>query len=224
MTDEAGRIIDPNDYDSAGQRLSEPVGHDNRGNSDGQPTWESVSGHSLALLQGQNEHDREATVSTEVSLGSSAVRFNLTDVGGDNFRVFAQIADLDSSQAPSAAPEKTGVFSAWKMIKVEYTRMESADQIPLEQATRVFEDYSYLQFDVEVAREVLTSIRWAMMRIVLLKRFGAIRQKSTANSHLKARLFFHAAAEEYTPVVHLDPIELYEGQAEIVGPDTISIT
>ena len=94
---------------------------------------------------------------TEIADGKSAVRFNATDVGGDNFIITAKL-NIDGL-SPSRYGPQTGTMTVWKRVEVEYVRMDGsdgappADPVPVQQINEHFKK-AFVQFSFLPERSV----------------------------------------------------------------------
>lgn len=114
-------MFDPNDY--VNQRYVQQ-GNDNNGSFDGRPEWQQLGNYTLTLA------DQNMTgVFTAIVGGVSKVRFNVTDRGGDNFKVKVL---LTKPNGEVVANDGTGVMSVWKRINLEYVKMPSGANLPFD--------------------------------------------------------------------------------------------
>jgi hypothetical protein len=67
-------------------------------------------------------------VETQAHAGQAKVRFHCTNVGGDNFMVFARVQDRPTLKV--LTNDSTGVMTMWKRIDVEYHQMQGASPLP----------------------------------------------------------------------------------------------
>lgn len=134
------KLIDGNDYDGVDNdgdgQSDNHDGNDNSGVRDALAVWEELP--PFWALSNGNE--------TEISFQQSKVRFNVTDQGGDNFVV---TANLWMGPIGSGSSDRTGVFSVWKKIDVELVRMagrpNSADEAPMARVNPHFRS-AYVEF------------------------------------------------------------------------------
>jgi hypothetical protein len=139
----AGRILDPNDYDAAGL-MTAAAGTDN-----------DPSGKKKASPRFEETEPRYALSGTETLIDiptrTTKVRFHISDIAGDNFRVRAVVkAD---PRIDLAVPASTGVMTAWNRIDLEYVKMASALEIPVDRISTHY-DMACAQVDVSLKRVV----------------------------------------------------------------------
>jgi len=83
--------------------------------------------------------------------GLSKVRFNATDVGGDNFVVQASLIWADKP-LESGRSDTTGIMTVWKRIKIEYKEMPG-ETVPVDQLQQYF-DPAFVEVYAEPAVQV----------------------------------------------------------------------
>jgi hypothetical protein len=143
VEDSAGRWLDPNDYNH--RRAPTTAGGDNDPNHKGkaQPRFE--------------ERDPKYALSNKCETlidpasRTSKVRFHVSDIAGDNFRVKAEIK-ADPAFTHRLAAE-TGAFSVWDRVDLEYVKMDSALELPVEEISQYY-DMAFAQVDVSLKRVV----------------------------------------------------------------------
>lgn len=137
---DAGRLIDPNDYSGAAKTGAVANDNDPRSKATATAKFEQVdAAHALA---------GNATV-VDAALRSK-VRFRVSDIGGDNYRIQAKAVH---PSATLSAPAKTGVMTVWHRIRIEYVKMASADELPVAQIASHY-DIARVQVDVGEKRVV----------------------------------------------------------------------
>lgn len=134
---EAGRILDPGDYDHAG-RHGGSLGNDNEGRCL-RPMFGAAPGFALA---GTDEaHGIASTAVKYRGYGlavpvHSKIWLRCPDVGGDRFSVQATLVlELDDDadeddEVPVIFPDTTGIMTMWKRVPVEVYKMRSAFELP----------------------------------------------------------------------------------------------
>jgi len=139
VSSSAGKVLDSNDYDHIDNdgdgTIDNSDGNDNRGGLDGFLPWEGLCPD--FCLTEENE--------TQIVNGKSRVRFHVTDVGGDNFKIRV---GLRFGQEPPIEVDQSGVFTVWKQINLEYVKMETAPGFQVVDIQRYF-DMAFVQFDIE---------------------------------------------------------------------------
>lgn len=138
---DAGKILDPNDYSGSSKTGAMAADNDPNGGRQSSPRWEQVD--PKFALSGN-----ETLIDTPTH--TSKVRFHISDIAGDNWRVKAELAPQPSS---GAASDSTGIMTAWNKIDLEYVRMASAGELPVEQIARYY-DKACVQVDVSLKRVV----------------------------------------------------------------------
>jgi hypothetical protein len=133
----ARREIDPNG----------DQGGDNRGRCDypssnsATPAYEAITPYSLSNAQAKS-------CETLVVNGKTRVRLHLTNVGGDSYRVRAELVGT-----PGAVHE-TGIMRMWKRIDVAYFEMEGdVPPLPIDETAREFE-IAFVQLDFTVPTKI----------------------------------------------------------------------
>lgn len=143
MRDDAAAEIDSNDF-NAGTPQGATDG-DNLGKCDFpkkdsgfEPQWEELAPYTLRVIAGTKQ------CRTQVRDGKSRVRFHVTNVGGDNFKIKVRVWEL--MRMVAAGEAETGLMTVWKRIDVEYRKMPNALPIPVEKVPPFFEP-TFVQMD-----------------------------------------------------------------------------
>lgn len=224
MADGPGQVVDPNDYDVNGVYDS-AEGNDNTGSADDHPTWGQASDligeYPISLVSGTGYDDRHAVVHTAFLSGSSKVRFNLTDDGGDNFKVSAVLMDENVPLAESQVAAETGVFTVWKLVDLENVRMNSADDLPLNDVMNAFAGYAFVQFDLDLTRSVenVSPMGFTLAEATVREGDYCSNQEEFTKQFLPG-WFFIAGALARVPT---SSIEIHAGQATISGEFKIDL-
>ena len=103
-------ILDPNG----------DIGNDNTGSLDGKDPWAAITGYPFNITR-----DKKGAGTSLVN-GKTKIRFNTTDDGGDNFIVSARLID---KQENVLAVTSSGVFTVWKLIRLENGYMSGCDDL-----------------------------------------------------------------------------------------------
>jgi hypothetical protein len=140
--DDAGKILDPNDYGAAGKTGATSGDNDPSGKKKQSPKFEQVD-PAYALSGSETVID--------VPTRTTKVRFLVSDIAGDNFTVKAQVKADPTIDL--AAPAETGVMTMWDRIDLEYVRMDSAAELPVDQIAAHY-DIACAQVDVSLKRVV----------------------------------------------------------------------
>ncbi|MDD2478192.1 MAG: hypothetical protein PHW45_04430 [Candidatus ainarchaeum sp.] len=207
----AKEVLDPNDYDSIDNdgdgTADNSDGEDNTGGRDGASDWEEISAD--YALSG-NE--------TKIKDGTSQVRFNVTDDGGDNFIVKAKLK-LSAGATPCEG-DQTGVMTVWKKINIESVTMSTADALPVNDIPDRFTK-AFVEFHIALSRSVSDGIvdngtpptkQW-VMGLTEGSAYAACQDYVTAASgefsHEGPEWFFVASAHEFIPLTSLTSEVLY---------------
>jgi len=139
----AGRWLDPNG-DRHG-RAPVATGADNDPNHKGKahPRFEEVD----------PKYALSNACETLVDLASrtSKVRFHVSDIAGDNFKIKAEVkADPTITHR---LPAETDVISVWDRVDLEYVKMSSALDLPVDEIATYY-DMAFAQVDVSLKRIV----------------------------------------------------------------------
>jgi hypothetical protein len=132
---DSARLIEPNAYDQDEAKKANAHYNDPRRKATATAHFE--------------ESDRKL-VTPVAATGSSTVRFHVSDVGGDNYRVYAKPI-LPGASSITAA--QTGVMTVWDRIEIEYVKMASASELPVDQIAPLYE-IACVQMDVSERRVV----------------------------------------------------------------------
>jgi len=200
---DAGRLIDPNDYNAAGKTGPNPGDNDPRGAATASESLEEVD--PLYALSGD-----ETLVDSGTKL--SKVRFHVSDIAGDNYRIKAEAVH------PSfgiSIPFETGIITVWDRVEIEYVKMASATDLPVTQIAAHYE-ISCVQVDVSERREVSGAADKAFMGATDAAAYnGCDNYCSSAGEFTHegdGGWFFMVAARHFQPPKSTSI--LYEGNAE----------
>jgi len=139
---EAGRLLDPNDYGGAAKTGA--AGGDN------DPSGKTKTAPHFAQLEAKYAlSGNETTI--DAATRTTRVRFHVSDIAGDNFRVKAEVKT--DPMLDGTLPAETGVFTVWDRIDLEYVKMASAAELPVDQIAAHY-DMACAQVDVSLKREV----------------------------------------------------------------------
>jgi hypothetical protein len=143
---EAGRVLDPNDYDpppAPAVKIGANAGDNNPNSKPHQsPGFEQLE-RKYALIGNDTLID--------IPSRTSRVRFNVSNIAGDNWIVKATV--LPIAPITAVTPAKTGIMTAWNRIQVEYVKMGSAAELPVDQIALHY-DKAFAQVDVSEKRVV----------------------------------------------------------------------
>jgi hypothetical protein len=206
--EDAGRILDPNDYNPAGKLGAIKGDNDPSGKKKASPRFEQAE-PKYALSGSETLID--------IPTRTSRVRFHVSDIAGDNFKIKAQVkADpkIDISM-----PAQTGVMTVWDRIDLEYVKMASAAELPVDQIAANY-DIACAQVDVSLKRVVTGALDLpqmgandaaarAMVDLYATKAGGAFTMEGQGG------WFFIAAANRLLP--SRNATILFEGEAEAHG-------
>jgi len=142
MHEDVGQLLDPNDYAGSTKTGANDNDNDPRGKADETPRFEQID--AKYALAGGNE------TMVDVSDRISKVRFHVSDIAGDNYRVTAEFRHPSIS---SSAPFTTGIMTVWDRVEVEYVRMASASELPVDKIAEHY-DNACVQVDVSIKRVV----------------------------------------------------------------------
>ncbi len=139
----AGKILDPNDYDAGGAKTAAAVSdNDPSGKKKVSPRFEEIEPR--YALSG-------AETLIDLPTRTTRVRFHISDIAGDNFRVRAVVkAD---PKIDLTMPAETGVMTAWNRVDLEYVKMSTALEIPVDRISTHY-DLACAQVDVSLKRVV----------------------------------------------------------------------
>jgi hypothetical protein len=141
---DAGRVLDPNDYGGSPPAKTGAAINDNDPNGKKQ---ESAGFEQVEARYALSGNDTLIDIPTR----TSKVRFNVSDIGGDNWRVKADITPI--APITSVTPATTGIMTAWNKIDVEYVKMDSADELPVNELALHY-DMAFVQMDISLKRVV----------------------------------------------------------------------
>lgn len=149
---DAGAEIDPNDYsgiqgnDFSNVTKTGAAAADNTGKRDfpsangaAAPDYEEMPPYLMTRISGTQK------VETSIVNGLSKVRFHCTNVGGDNFKIKVRFKDHPGIN--NLGGDETGVMTMWKRVDVEYRKMPSATDMPVDQVPVPFES-AMVQMDI----------------------------------------------------------------------------
>lgn len=139
---DAGKILDPNDYGGAAKTGANANDNDPNGKGKAKPKFEEID--PKYALSG-------AETLIDVPARTTKVRFHVSDIAGDNFKVKAEVK-ADPTIDLSLAAE-TGVMTVWSRIDLEYVKMKTAAELPVDQISAHY-DIACVQVDVTEKREV----------------------------------------------------------------------
>lgn len=142
MHEDAGKLLDPNDYTGGVQTGSNADDNDPEGKADENPRFEQID--AKYALAGDNE------TMVDVSERISKVRFHVSDIAADNYRITAEFRHPSIS---SPVPAKTGIMTVWDRIEVEYVRMASATELPVDKIAEHYNN-ACVQVDISIRRVV----------------------------------------------------------------------
>lgn len=201
----AGMILDPNDY----------AGRIKTGNNadDNDPYQTGKAKPHFAELEPRYPLSGVETP-VDPATRKSKVRFNVSDVAGDNYRVRATLKTSPSIR--TTVPAETGIMTVWNRIKVEYVKMKSAQDLPLHELPPVF-DMAYAQIDVAERREVADEpfLGYSEEGASMFTDDFATKDKGHFHHELEGGWFFIAAALRHRPTK--DSEILYDDDATAHG-------
>ena len=203
-------VEEPGDPSSADSRMSPettkyfPRANDPRGRAQQKMRLEQMDGR--YALSGQ-----ETLIDT--ASGLSKVRIHVSDVAGDTYRIRASV-----TFAP-ATPAQTGLITVWDRIELEYVKMASARELPVQDIARHY-DMACVQVDVSLRREVSGRADLDHMGTDDYDASNACAAYATKASGQFSKegrpgWFFIASANHFLPA-H-DATVLYEGDATAYG-------
>ncbi len=204
---DAGRLIDPNDYSGTTKTGANPNDNDPRGKATVAPRFEQVD-----ALYALTAND------TLVDPGTmrSKVRFHVSDVAGDNYILRAQGVHPTVTTSTEA---RTGVMTVWDRVEIEYVKMASAHELPVDQIASHY-NITCVQVDVSEKRIVSGASDKAEMGINDVLAYAACENFCTSASgefthEGDGGWFFMAAANRFLP--SRTASILYEGNAKAYG-------
>ncbi|MEZ0469752.1 hypothetical protein [Luteimonas salinilitoris] len=204
---DAGRLIDPNDYSGITKSGANNNDNNPRGKATATARLEEVD--PLYALSGDETLVDPAT-------RRSKVRFHVSDNAGDNYRIKAEGAHPSASVSNAA---QTGVMTVWDRVEIEYVKMNSANELPVDQIARHY-DMACVQVDVSERRVVTGPSDMAAMGSNDGLAFAACEDYCTSVSgefthEGQGGWFFMVAANRFVPA--RTATILYEGNAEARG-------
>jgi|LGVF01.1.fsa_nt_gb hypothetical protein len=204
---DAGRLIDPNDYSGTTKTGANTNDNDPRGKATATPRFEQVD--AMYALSGNETLVDPATL-------RSKVRFHVSDIAGDNYKILA--VGVHPSVTSSTAA-RTGVMTVWDRIEIEYVKMASAQELPVDQIARHY-DIACVQVDVSEKRVVGGTSDKATMELNEMLAYAACESYCTRASgefthEGDAGWFFMAAANRFLPASTASI--LFEGNARAYG-------
>lgn len=205
---DAGKILDPNDYSGAVKTAAAPGDNDPSGKKKSSPKFEEVD--PKYALSGNETLIDAATRTTRV-------RFRVSDIAGDNYRIKAVVkADPSLSMV---VPAQTGIMTVWHRVDIEYIRMQSAAELPVE---KIKDHYAIacVQVDVSLKRIVTGASDLPEMGSTDAVAYAACdgyATKASGEFSMEGQKgwFFIAAANAMLPAKSTSV--LYEGKAEAQG-------
>lgn len=139
---DAGKILDPNDYSGAVKTAALAGDNDPNGKRKSSPQFEQLD--PKYALSGNETLIDTATRTTRV-------RLRVSDVAGDNYRVKAMVkADPALTMV---VPAQTGVMTVWHRVDIEYVKMQSAAELPVDEIKNHYA-IACVQVDVSLKRVV----------------------------------------------------------------------
>jgi hypothetical protein len=204
---DAGRLIDPNDYTGTAKTGANLNDNNPRAKATAIPKFEQVD--AKYALTGNETLVDPATL-------KSVVRFHVSDVAGDNYRIQALGVHPSVSVSTTA---KTGVMTVWHRVEIEYVKMSSANELPVDQIGQYY-DIACVQVDVSEKRIVSGPANKAAMGTNEGLAYAACENYSTKASgefthEGQGGWFFIAAANRFVPA--RTTRILYEGNATAHG-------
>lgn len=205
MDRDAGRLLDPNDYLGRFKIGKSDGDNDPYGKAQEKPGFEQadpkfpLSGNDTAI---------------DPATRTSKVRFNVSDIAGDNYKVKAEMKPI--APITSVTSVETGVMTVWHRIKLEYVKMKTAAELPVKDIA-LYYDKAFAQVDVALKREVSGKSDMAFMGRDDDKADEACAQyaskgKGEFTMEGQPGWFFIAAARRMLPAAK--GRVLYEGEAE----------
>ncbi len=204
---DTSRLLDPNDYSGATKTGANPNDNNPRGKATATPRFEQVD--PKFALSGD-----ETLVDPVTS--TSKVRFHVSDIAGDNYRI---IVEGVHPSATSSTPDQTGVMTVWDRIEIEYVKMASAQELPVDQIAQHY-DITCVQVDVSEKRVVSGSSDKAAMGINDGLAYAGCESFCTKASgefthEGEGGWFFMASANRFVPALTANI--LFEGDAVAQG-------
>ncbi len=204
---EAGKLIDPNDY--TGNSKTGANANDNN------PRRKATAAPRLEQIDAKCALSGDETLVDPTTL-KSKVRFHVSDIAGDNYKIRA--LGVHPSVTVSTAAE-TGIMTVWHRVEIEYVKMSSANELPVDQIGRYY-DIACVQVDVSEKRVVSGIADKASMGADDVSAGPACKNYCTSasgqfNHEGQGGWFFIAAANRFVPA-RASTI-LFEGNATAHG-------
>lgn len=203
---DAGKILDPNDYAGAAKVGAKDGDNDPNGKGKAKPKFEEID--PKFALSG-------AETLIDVPTRTTKVRFHVSDIAGDNFKVKAEVKADPTIDLTLAA--ETGVMTVWSRIDLEYVKMKTAAELPVDQISAHY-DMACVQVDVSLKREVTGASDLPQMgkddnAAGTMCDDYATKAKGEFTMEGKPGWFFIVAARRFLPSTKTKI--LYEGPAEV---------
>jgi len=147
---DVGRLLDPNDYTGTTKTGANASDNNPRGKATATPHFDTAD--PAFPLSGDE-------TPVEIASGKSKVRFQVSDVAGDNFIVRAEAVHASFLVT---IPGETGTMTVWDRIEIEYVKMHSAHELPIALITSHYE-MACAQVDVSDKRVVTGTANMAHM-------------------------------------------------------------
>lgn len=208
MHEDAGKLLDPNDYTGSTKTGANADDNDPSGKADESPRFEQID--AIYALVGTDE------TMVDIPNRISKVRFHVSDIAADNYRVTAEFRHPSIS---SSVPFTTGIMTVWARVEVEYVRMASAIELPVDKIAEHY-DNACVQVDVSLKRIVTgPSDKPYMGTDYNAARYASDDYCTKANGEFskdgEKGWFFIASGHRYMPPD--DARLLYEGDAQAFG-------
>lgn len=208
MHRDAKKYLDPNDFSADKKTGAKGDDNDPYKNAKAKPGFAEVSAR-YALSGNKTKIDPATRL--------SKVRFNVSDVAGDNYIVKAHIEP--KSPITTTVDAVTGIMTVWNRIDVEYVKMASAEELPVGELQIHF-DKAFAQIDISLKREVSGAADWEFMgrtesEADLWCSAYATRSTGQFTMEGKGGWFFLVAANRYMPEKHV--WVMFEGDAVARG-------
>ncbi|MFT3766440.1 MAG: hypothetical protein QM820_13145 [Minicystis sp.] len=208
MHRDTGKLLDPNDYLGSWKIGAKEGDNDPYKKAQEKARFEeadpkfALSGNETAI---------------DMATRTSKVRFHVTDIAGDNYKIKAELKPI--APITATTPAETGVMTVWHKIQLEYVKMASADELPVDQIARYY-DRAFAQVDVSLKREVKGKSDKPFMGRTEQRAFDACEDLATKERGEftmdgKPGWFFIASANRFLPEAHTRL--LYEGEALAFG-------
>ena len=208
MHEDVGKLLDPNDYTGSTKTGANADDNDPSGKADETPRFEQID--AKYALVGGNE------TLIDISDHISKVRFHVSDIAADNYRVTAEFRHPSIS---SSVPAKTGIMTVWDRVEVEYVKMASASELPVDKIAEHY-DNACVQVDVSLKRIVTGASDKPYMGADDPSAYSACEDyctKAAGEFTMEGEKgwFFIAAANRYEPAK--DASILFEDDAQAFG-------